>query len=630
MPPMAETQLILNRYEPLGQAGTGGFATVQVAWDTRIQRKVAIKCLPLSSSELEGVIDPDQSTSLTQKIAAPLATSLSHIPGLDEARTAAMLSDQNIVAVYDFEIQGSMAYLIMEYVEGLTLAQLLRQHSDEITIDAITAVFHGVAHALTMAHRAGVFHFDIKPDNILISQTGQVKVTDFGLATLADFQGFGTAGGGTIGYMPLEQMREEHLDARCDEWALASVTYEMLTAENPFRAKDLDAAQAAIENAELVLPSVCWDDLDPDLDDVLFYALDPDREERYASVSDFAEELEPLLGNAKRGTRDLADIVAGTVEEAEPQPEEEPAEVVPRVPLREQVTPGMRTFAAHVVGAAGAALLAVVALWNLPANSSAENLIFYALVAVIVALGAFRPHLGVLAGGIALAATLIYVGAPALGCLLIAATALWWWFVGRVPVNINLPDYALRNAAGADNPANAVNAAVLGGAVGLGPLGPLVAGFCLPPARAAITALYQAFLGFALATLGSCSLFGWDALAIFSGSTDVATNAFAMLQDVSFWVAAASWVAAAAAGAALRRWRPTRTPALVATAVAGLVLLLGIGVDVVLDLQQSGVSLEAPVINYLDTTVLASVLISTAIVLIFATLVPDFEKRDDN
>ena len=83
------------------------------------------------------------------------------------------------------------------------------------------------------------------------------------------------AGGGTIGYMPLEQMRQENLDARCDEWALASVTYEMLAGENPFLAPNLFQAQEAIEDGELVLPSLCWDNLDPAADDPIFYALDP-------------------------------------------------------------------------------------------------------------------------------------------------------------------------------------------------------------------------------------------------------------------------------------------------------------------------------------------------------------------
>ena len=90
---------------------------------------------------------------------------------------------------------------------------------------------------------------------------------------------------------------------------VASLTYEMLAGENPFLAPDLERAEAVIEDAELVLPSLCWDELDPAVDDVIFFALDPDREERYATVADFAEELEPFLGDPKRGVRELSVIV---------------------------------------------------------------------------------------------------------------------------------------------------------------------------------------------------------------------------------------------------------------------------------------------------------------------------------
>ena len=236
-------------------------------------------------------------------------TYLAHMPGLDEARTAAMLMDPHIVTVYDFEVRGRTAYLIMEYVEGITLTRLLADYADYITLDMLAAVFDSVSGALMVAHDAGVLHLDIKPDNILVSTQGQVKVTDFGLATLADASGGAAAGGGTIGYMPPEQIRREQLDARADEWALASVAYEMLTGSNPFRVEGLDAALEAIEQAELVLPSLCWKDIDDQIDDVVFYALDPDKEERYESVFDFAEEMDKFLGDAERGADQLQLVV---------------------------------------------------------------------------------------------------------------------------------------------------------------------------------------------------------------------------------------------------------------------------------------------------------------------------------
>ena len=395
---MARDQLILDRYEILGTAGAGGFGTVRIAWDQRIQRKVAIKTIELSEidawraglpgadavagrhdgkasatdGQWRGVqpwneylaendwslpgevpdlrysgreLGPDDVDvegadagdyghgaalgALNDRVRGGTKgssgrdepfTALAHLPGLDEARTAAKLQDPRIVGVFDFEVRGQVAYLIMEYVEGITLTHLLAHYEDYLTLDVVAAVFDAVAGALTVAHKAGVLHLDIKPDNILINAEGQAKVTDFGLATLADASGTGLAGGGTIGYMPLEQMRREPLDARTDEWALASVTYEMLTGDNPFRADSLENAEKAIEDAELVIPSLCWDNIDEQIDDVIFYALDPERDERYASVADFAEEVDKFLGDATAGKSQLSAIVRdalGIFEEGE-------------------------------------------------------------------------------------------------------------------------------------------------------------------------------------------------------------------------------------------------------------------------------------------------------------------------
>lgn len=168
-----------------------------------------------------------------------------------------MISDANIVTVHDFELEGNNAYIIMEYVEGLTLTQFLNEYSDKMTLDMLTCIFSGISHALEVAHSENVLHLDIKPDNVLIDTKGKVKVTDFGLATLADEFGYGTANAGTIGYMPPEQMRRQALDARSDEWALASITYEMLCGVNPFDAKDVQGSLKKTEDAKLTVPSAC-------------------------------------------------------------------------------------------------------------------------------------------------------------------------------------------------------------------------------------------------------------------------------------------------------------------------------------------------------------------------------------
>ena len=608
---MARNQLILDRYASLAEAGTGGFSTVQVAWDTRIQRKVAIKCIELeelrapfarrgaprdlssqetvslggldvtgdvpsvtSTDVTEGtspVTSPAAPTRLIDEGGAPTRAlgerddysaavrAYLRVPGLDEARTAAMLSDADIVAVYDFEVRGSTAYLIMEYVEGMTLTQLLEECGDQLTLDIVAAVFSSVAHALDVAHENQVLHLDIKPDNILIDRKGQVKVTDFGLAKLAGAGGFGSAGGGTIGYMPLEQMRGELLDVRCDEWALASVSYEMLTGENPFLAEDLRQAEAAIEGAELVLPSLCWDDLDDQVDDVLFYALDPDREERYDTVADFAEEMEKFLGDPKRGRRELARLVSDARSDDEGEWDEapEPERPVERAPLGERVGALPRAIAGRAVALAGSALVAGLGLSNLPGASGVDNPLFWGLLVLVGALGAALPHAGALAAYAVLAAALIAQGAPAAGCLLVAAAGAWWWFVGREGTA----------------QANCALAGPLAGAVGAAALAPLAAGAALRPVQALATGAFSALSVFVLAALGSGSLFGWDALATwrFAG-VDIQGNLIDLAVDPAVWAVVAGWVASAALLSALclRRSRAL----LIVGVVAGAAILV--------------------------------------------------------
>ena len=538
---MANEQLILNRYRPIAQAGSGGFGTVQVAWDTRIQRRVAIKCIQLDESQAFRALqveaqavhgDPygygDADPYGYDEPRDQYAVSLENLPGLDEARTAAMLSDPNIVGVYDFAVQGATAYLIMEYVDGTTLTGLLQQYGDRLSLNMVAAVFSSVAHALEVAHDNQVLHLDIKPDNVLINRQGQVKVTDFGLATLSDATGFGTAGGGTIGYMPLEQMRQEALDARCDEWALASMTYEMLTGTNPFIAPDLAKAEAAIEDAELVLPSLCFDGLSPEADDVLFYALDPDREERYDNVEDFSEEMGRFLGNSARGHKELAVLVGQAMEEDF----EEEEEVTERISLFDRIGTGrLQSIFVRAWAALGVGLTAFVSLSNIDAVGGWATPLFWGLFALLVFAAVLKPHLGALLALLVLSVALLFNEAFVVGILMIVAVCAWWFFVGRL----------------SDEAANAALSPVLFGSFGFNPITPLVAGFFLSVKDAVVTAAFAFAVSLVLAGFGSSSIVGWNAFAFWDiGAIDVQHNMLVLLQQPLTWCMFASWLGGSA------------------------------------------------------------------------------------
>lgn len=486
-----------------------------------------------------------------------------HIPGLEEARSVAKLSDTNIVTVYDCAVEGSSAYVIMEYVEGKTLAQIIDEVDDDITLDVVAAVFSAVSHALEVAHGEHTLHLDIKPENVIVNGKGQAKVADFGLAALMDATGSGTTGGGTIGYMPLEQMRQEPLDVRTDEWALASLTYEMLTGSNPFFADDLDAAEEAIEEAELVLPSLCWDELDAEADEVMFAALDPDMDERYEDVAAFSAALSPYLGNAKKGKRVLADIVNGKMEE--PAAEEPERVWEPLPPLVDRLGLRGAAIVGRIVAAAAVALLAAAGMANLHLTpGSAMGLatdapIAYGVVIAVCALVAvIRPSIGVLFGYGAFVVGLAGAGAWVPAVLLTAATGAWWYFVGR------------------RGTAQAVSALMqpLFGSVGFAAASPVTCGVLLPVLQSVITAAFAFASALIMAGCGSVDIMNWDAVMHLGFSSNPAAGCLAVASQPATWVIGASWIAAAGLYSLLCV-RGTRAFGIAGSVVAAAVLMLG-------------------------------------------------------
>ena len=523
--------LILNRYRPLEEAGAGGFATVLAAWDTRIQRRVAIKCL-----RLDGYASPADARSPRE------------IPGLDEARTAAMLSDSHIVGVYDFDASGAQAYLIMEYMDGITLTELMREEG-ALSLDVATCVFEAVAGALETAHENQVLHLDIKPDNVLINRQGQVKVADFGLSQLSHAAGYGRAAGGTIGYMPLEQMRLEACDARTDEWALAALTYEMLVGENPFRAPGLDAAERAIEQAEVFVPSMVRGDLNEEVDEALFGALAIDRDDRFDSVELFADAMLPHMGDARRGTRELAVLVGEACDDGA-DCDEGCGAASAFLPGRggshaglsmiDRMAPRTKALVARLWAAVVCGFAAFEAAANIPACMTIAGRMepaFWGVVGVVVAAALAWPGAGAAFAVGTLVVALALSGSPFLALALALAGVAWLVLGG-----------ARHHAC-----ANVGITAVLAGAFGFAPVVPLLAGYFLNVKHAVVATVFAVVSAFCLACAGSLDLTGWNVFAFgaMPGASAMEDAALSLVASPNVWAMAASWLVAAVVGSLL-------------------------------------------------------------------------------
>lgn len=547
--------LILNRYRPLEEAGAGGFATVLAAWDTRIQRRVAIKCL-----RLDGYASPADARSPRE------------IPGLDEARTAAMLSDSHIVGVYDFDASGAQAYLIMEYMDGITLTELMREEG-ALSLDVATCVFEAVAGALETAHENQVLHLDIKPDNVLINRQGQVKVADFGLSQLSHAAGYGRAAGGTIGYMPLEQMRLEACDARTDEWALAALTYEMLVGENPFRAPGLDAAERAIEQAEVFVPSMVRGDLNEEIDEALFGALAIDRDDRFDSVELFADAMLPHMGDARRGARELAVLVGEACDDGADCDEGRGAASAflpgrggshAGLSMIDRMESRMKSLVARLWAAVVCGFAAFEAAANIPACMTIAGRMepaFWGVVGVAVAAALAWPGAGAAFAVGALVVALALSGSPFLALALALAGVAWLVLGG-----------ARHHAC-----ANVGTTAVLAGAFGFAPVVPLLAGYFLNVKHAFAATAFAVVSAFCLACAGSLDLTGWNVFAFgaMPGASAMEDAALSLVASPNVWAMAVSWLVAAVVGSLLCA-RGNRSLAACGMLAATTILVLGV------------------------------------------------------
>lgn len=267
-------QILGNRYEIIEQIGGGGMAVVYLAKDLFLDRLVAVKLLK------DEFVDDQDFVRRFHK----------------EAKAVASLSHQNIVNIYDFGESSHSSYLVMEYIEGKTLKQIINEQgplSSEQVIDIGLQICEGIA----QAHARQIIHKDIKPHNILIDKNGVVKVTDFGIAQAVNNMTI-THNKGILGsahYFSPEQAKGEVVDFRSDLYSLGVVLYEMATGQVPFTGENpVTVALKHIQNQPRPI-SELGVDIPPRLEWVIMKALEKNPLDRFASATEMAEELADIL-----------------------------------------------------------------------------------------------------------------------------------------------------------------------------------------------------------------------------------------------------------------------------------------------------------------------------------------------
>lgn len=236
-------QVLDGRYEVHQRLARGGMATVYRAWDRRLERIVAIKVMH------EGLGD-----------GADYAAKFDR-----EARAAAGLSDQNVVSIFDQGVDHGRPYIVMEFIQGPTLRNVITKHAPFSPLQAIQMI-EPVAAALAVAHEAGLIHRDVKPENVLISESGAIKVADFGLARSA--QAATVSQGvliGTVSYMPPELLTNHHADSWSDVYSVGIMLFEMLTGTKPYTSETPIGVVYRHINENVPAPSSVLARQDPDL-----------------------------------------------------------------------------------------------------------------------------------------------------------------------------------------------------------------------------------------------------------------------------------------------------------------------------------------------------------------------------
>lgn len=277
---------LADRYEILGKVGAGGMSDVYKAKDHILSRIVAIKVLKSEFSEDRTFVTKFRT----------------------EAQSAAVLEHPNIVNIYDVGSEDGLYYIVMEYVEGITLKTYIEKKG-QLSFKESASIAIQVARGIEAAHGKNIIHRDIKPQNIMISTDGKVKVTDFGIAKAASSNTISSDVMGSVHYASPEQARNGFIDARSDVYSLGIVMYEMITGRVPFDGDTTVAVAIQHLQEEIVKPSVYAPNIPVSFEGIILKCTQKTPDRRYQSMAELLNDLRHSLTNPNENFVVIAPLV---------------------------------------------------------------------------------------------------------------------------------------------------------------------------------------------------------------------------------------------------------------------------------------------------------------------------------
>ena len=280
--------IIGDRYEILGKIGSGGMSLVYKGRDQKLNRYVAVKVLKSEYREDKNFVRKFR----------------------EEAQAAACLAHPNIVNVYDVGEEQGIHYIVMELVEGITLKNYI-ERKGKLTIKEATSIGIQVSMGLEVAHNNEIVHRDIKPQNIMISKDGKVKVMDFGIAKAATSETIASNAMGSVHYTSPEQARGGYSDAKSDIYSLGIVMFEMVTGRVPFDGETTVAVAVKHLQEEMPSPKIYCPELPISLEKIIYKCTEKIAAKRYSNMAELIADLKQSLQ-----TPDVDFIKAIDVDEA--------------------------------------------------------------------------------------------------------------------------------------------------------------------------------------------------------------------------------------------------------------------------------------------------------------------------